>query len=184
MITKLTYNKEEKGFTLIELMIVVAIIGILAAIAIPQFASYRQRAFNSAAVSDLNTARLAEEAVYADYQQYGASAVSGTAGVTAGVPLVSTNGDIATGTAGEAAPVAISKNVTLQAVVDAIAGAKYATITAQHASGDKSYAAETDQSGTYQLTVAVGTAFAPVAATGGTGTATDLDAEAAGYTAM
>ena len=50
MLQKLRGNS--KGFTLIELMIVIAIIGILAAIAIPNFISYRNKAFCSAAESD------------------------------------------------------------------------------------------------------------------------------------
>ena len=62
--------RSKKGFTLIELLIVVAIIGILAAIAIPQFASYRQKAYNSASTSDLKNIKTGLESFMADNQQY------------------------------------------------------------------------------------------------------------------
>jgi prepilin-type N-terminal cleavage/methylation domain-containing protein len=63
-------KKTKKGFTLIELLVVVGIIGILAAIAIPQFAKYRQNAFNSAALSDVRNARVDVESFYADKAYY------------------------------------------------------------------------------------------------------------------
>ena len=70
MLLKLNKMKDQKGFTLIELMIVIAIIGILAAIAIPQFASYRKRGYNAAAQADLKNLATSEEAYFTDNYKY------------------------------------------------------------------------------------------------------------------
>jgi len=70
MLLKMNKMKNQKGFTLIELMIVIAIIGILAAIAIPQFSAYRKRSYNAAAQSDLRNAATAQEAYYVDAARY------------------------------------------------------------------------------------------------------------------
>ena len=70
MLLTLNKMKNQKGFTLIELMIVIAIIGILASIATPQFSAYRQRSYGAAAQSDLKNFTLAQEAYYVDYETY------------------------------------------------------------------------------------------------------------------
>jgi len=63
-------NKEDKGFTLIELMVVVLIIAILIAIAIPTFLGARKRAQDKQAQSNLRNALTAEKTFYVDHQDY------------------------------------------------------------------------------------------------------------------
>ena len=114
MLTKLI-KKNEEGFTLIELMIVIAIIGILAAIAIPQFSAYRTRSFNAAAAADIRNAATAQEAYFVDNQAY-CTASGSLEGATYGLFL--------------------SENVTLTVTAATTSGY---TMTSSHASGDATW---------------------------------------------
>jgi type IV pilus assembly protein PilA len=78
------HRSTRKGFTLLELLIVVVIIGILAAIAIPKFAQTKEKAYITAMKSDLKNLVSANEAVFSETNSYAniPAAPQGSSGVT------------------------------------------------------------------------------------------------------
>nr|WP_282755765.1 prepilin-type N-terminal cleavage/methylation domain-containing protein [Desulfuromonas thiophila] len=163
------FRKDEQGFTLIELLIVVAIIGILAAIAIPQFAAYRMRGYNSTALSDLRNFKTAQESLWGDNQCYGEvdgglqaatvviqTAVSGAAGNAtftgpispASMDNTAAGGRIAgTNAAGaqSAIPMGVSNGVNLYCATT-LTGTHYDSyvMASRHNDADASYGADSD----------------------------------------
>jgi len=66
----MTTNHRTDGFTLLELMIVVAIIGILAAVAIPNFREYQYRSKRSEGFTNLSALAKSQRAYSAEYNRY------------------------------------------------------------------------------------------------------------------
>jgi len=152
----------KKGFTLIELLIVVAIIAILAAIAIPQFAQYRIKGYNSSALTDLRNARTTQEALFADFQRYGRTEAAALPGTGAGAgailtgPGLTATPNILTLTDVQLSPRGIQTptgtGVTLQVLQDAAQSSF--TGASKHTMGNVTYGVDSDSTATFRLVAA------------------------------
>jgi type IV pilus assembly protein PilA len=86
-INNLRLKRKDEGFTLVELLVVVVIIGVLVAIAIPMYGSYRKGAANKSAQSDVRGAITAVEQFYTENgNKYPADKPAGTAGLAVVFP--------------------------------------------------------------------------------------------------
>ncbi len=94
-------TNQNRGFTLVEILVVVALIGTLAAVAVPQFAAYREKSYCNSVKNDLANLARHEESYYYDHETYLAASSNpdNTSNVpnhrwSNGVTVISSTGDV------------------------------------------------------------------------------------------
>ncbi len=86
-----------RGFTFVELLVVMAFIGALTTIAVPRFREYKTRAYLAAMQSDLGNLKIAQESYWAEHQQYATDTTSLELRITAHVAIAITSEDVVGG---------------------------------------------------------------------------------------